>query len=258
MTKDTLFHYDKIGLLKPEVVKPNGYRYYSARQFFDMEMISTLQKAGSPLKEIQKYLSDYTKENFLKLLKRNYLSLEQKIQELMRQKSLLENTIHMTEYAVTEPLNMPKIVEYEEEYFIVTKTDLGTMEIEEMHVAEVPNIHDHVEYCNCHGYGEDYSIGSIISQESLLKGYFVEEYLYSKLHGYVEDERLYVKPAGKYVTMLHQGLYNGSDEAYKLLMDYIVKHKLEICGNAYEYEVAGYLSSGSPEEFIIQYSIQVF
>lgn len=58
--------------------------------------------------------------------------LKQKIQELMRQKSLLENTIHMTEYAATEPLNKPKIVEYEEEYFIVTKTDLGIMEIEEI------------------------------------------------------------------------------------------------------------------------------
>ena len=26
VSKDTLFHYDKIGLLKPEIVKTNGYR----------------------------------------------------------------------------------------------------------------------------------------------------------------------------------------------------------------------------------------
>ena len=29
VSKDTLFHYDKIGLLKPEIVKTNGYRYYT-------------------------------------------------------------------------------------------------------------------------------------------------------------------------------------------------------------------------------------
>ena len=30
--KDTLLHYDHIGLLKPQRVGENGYRYYSARQ----------------------------------------------------------------------------------------------------------------------------------------------------------------------------------------------------------------------------------
>ena len=29
-TKETLFHYDKIGILKPKFIKRNGYRYYSA------------------------------------------------------------------------------------------------------------------------------------------------------------------------------------------------------------------------------------
>lgn len=31
--KDTLLHYDHIGLLKPQWVGENGYRYYSARRF---------------------------------------------------------------------------------------------------------------------------------------------------------------------------------------------------------------------------------
>ena len=30
--KDTLLHYDHIGLLRPQEVGENGYRYYSARQ----------------------------------------------------------------------------------------------------------------------------------------------------------------------------------------------------------------------------------
>lgn len=32
--KDTLFYYDEIGLLKPEIIQDNGYRYYSANQLF--------------------------------------------------------------------------------------------------------------------------------------------------------------------------------------------------------------------------------
>lgn len=39
-TKDTLFHYDDINLLKPAKIAPNGYRYYSANQAFLFDMIS--------------------------------------------------------------------------------------------------------------------------------------------------------------------------------------------------------------------------
>ena len=32
ITKETLFHYDEIGLFQPELTQPNGYRYYSIYQ----------------------------------------------------------------------------------------------------------------------------------------------------------------------------------------------------------------------------------
>ncbi len=34
-TKETLRHYSNIGILKPEKIGENGYRYYSPAQFFD-------------------------------------------------------------------------------------------------------------------------------------------------------------------------------------------------------------------------------
>ena len=44
--KDTLFHYDEIGILQPEIVRENGYRYYSINQFFLFDIITMLKKAG--------------------------------------------------------------------------------------------------------------------------------------------------------------------------------------------------------------------
>ena len=43
-TRDTLYHYDEIGLLKPERVEPNGYRLYSLTQF--KEFIEGLSCCG--------------------------------------------------------------------------------------------------------------------------------------------------------------------------------------------------------------------
>lgn len=54
--KDTLFYYDEIGLLKPEIIQDNGYRYYSANQLYLFDVISMLKECGTPLKEIRKYI----------------------------------------------------------------------------------------------------------------------------------------------------------------------------------------------------------
>ena len=52
-TKETLFHYDSLGLLKPARVRENGYRYYTASQFFDFDLIAVLRSAGCSLSEIR-------------------------------------------------------------------------------------------------------------------------------------------------------------------------------------------------------------
>ena len=56
VNKKTLFHYDEIGLFKPEIVKENGYRYYSTYQLEIFDMIYTLRDLGVPLKQAEKIL----------------------------------------------------------------------------------------------------------------------------------------------------------------------------------------------------------
>lgn len=64
--KDTLLYYDSIGLLPPELVAPNGYRYYSTKQFYTYHIISTLKEAGASLEEICNYLRNQTTQDFLR------------------------------------------------------------------------------------------------------------------------------------------------------------------------------------------------
>ncbi|MES9688512.1 MerR family DNA-binding transcriptional regulator, partial [Bacillus sp. JJ353] len=42
--KQTLFHYDEIGLLSPEIKKENGYRYYSYNQFELFQVINLFKE----------------------------------------------------------------------------------------------------------------------------------------------------------------------------------------------------------------------
>ena len=70
-TKETLFYYDELGILKPVKVAENGYRYYSASQFFDLDLITVLQEAGSSLSKIKSYLEHPEPSAFLCLLREN-------------------------------------------------------------------------------------------------------------------------------------------------------------------------------------------
>ena len=51
-TKETLFHYDEIGLFVPKRRGTNGYRYYAMDQMETFDVIGMLRELGMPLAEI--------------------------------------------------------------------------------------------------------------------------------------------------------------------------------------------------------------
>ena len=95
-TKDTLFHYDDINLLKPAKIAPNGYRYYSANQAFLFDMISLLKEVGLSLEEIKIYMDNRDAKTFLSMLKEKDKKIHQEIERLKRLRSLLKNTMNIT------------------------------------------------------------------------------------------------------------------------------------------------------------------
>ncbi len=54
----TLHYYDQIGLLKPGVRKPNGYRYYDETDVFSLQQILLFRESGFSLEEIKTILGN--------------------------------------------------------------------------------------------------------------------------------------------------------------------------------------------------------
>jgi DNA-binding transcriptional MerR regulator len=54
VTVNALYHYDKIGLLKPERKNASGYRHYSENDMLRLQQITILKFLGSSLNEIKK------------------------------------------------------------------------------------------------------------------------------------------------------------------------------------------------------------
>lgn len=68
ISKKTLFHYDNIGLFKPEKVLPNGYRYYSHYQLELLNVIYILKEINLPLADIKGFLDKRNLDNSIEFL----------------------------------------------------------------------------------------------------------------------------------------------------------------------------------------------
>ena len=252
VTKHTLFHYDDIGILKLEIVKENGYRYYSYKQFYTFDIIAVLKETGTSLNEIKEYMKDQNTEHFLTMLKQKQKQLVDEQRKLERMQRLLKGAIDNTDRALHVNCGEPWVEECEEEYFIAVR--LSKEGGEKDHVRKIYGIFD---YCDEHHIEYDFYIGAIICKTNLEEGFYDPDYYCNKISHKHNGELLYIKPKGKYVIMNHKGSYESLPASYEKLKSYITDSNLAITGNAYEYDLLSYIAVGDPEKYVIQIAIQI-
>lgn len=95
VTPRTLHHYDQIGLLKPESVGENGYRYYGEESMLRLQQILFYRELDMPLDEIKKIMGrrDF---DVLSALENHKLELRKRINRLEHLIETVDKTIlHM-------------------------------------------------------------------------------------------------------------------------------------------------------------------
>ena len=93
VNKKTLFYYDEIGLFKPEIVKENGYRYYSVYQLEVFDIIYTLRDLGVPLKQIKSFIDERNPKSVVEFFKYKTEEIENEIKQLRRKQEIMSNKI---------------------------------------------------------------------------------------------------------------------------------------------------------------------
>lgn len=92
ISKDTLRHYDKIGVLKPEVNETNGYRYYYEEDLEKLGLILETKYLGIPLSEIKKTIESESLMQYKNLIEKQEESIKKQIEELrIKEKHLQES-----------------------------------------------------------------------------------------------------------------------------------------------------------------------
>ena len=248
-TKETLRHYDNIGLLKPDKVGDNGYNYYSARQFSEFTLISTLKSTGCSLEKIIEYVSKPEQADFKKLLTEQLNELMIEKRNIQKREQILKNSIKRFDVLKDcNKLNTFFIREEKEEYFIATKVGINADNIQWNNA-----INEHFKFCHEHNISFEYQFSYIINWIENVENHIY--YVASKIPHKIKSDRLYIKPAGRYIKMIYIGRYE-PEIIYKKAYEYAKEAGVEIKKKAYESEISIYMGEEN-ENYMTEFSIEV-
>lgn len=253
VTKHTLFHYDQVGILKPDHVGDNGYRYYQASQFYTFDIISVLQETGMSLREIQEYMENRGQEAYLRLLGERRAVLNNKVRQLERMGRLLDRAASMVDLAGQRPAGVPWIEEREESYVLEAPLPPDSTEVQ-----RVRAIREHFAVCRQEGLEEDLSIGAVAAREDVLRGdYEGIRAFFTCVPERAVSSRLVVRPRGRYGEILHHGSYWDMERSFRTLLAFIEDSGLAAAGDFYEYDLLNDMATADHEDYVLCISVQV-
>lgn len=251
--KDTLLYYDHIGLLKPQRVGENGYRYYSARQLSTYDLIATLRRLDMPLKEIKRYFARRSPEGLLSLLREKEVVLQAERRRLERMGKLMQETIRSTELVgevkpgsfviETQPavwcavVKAPAFERFEESVYLLHIRKLLAWARENGSVSRVP--------------------GDVVCRESLERDSFLEDYYYCEMPRQISGWPMRKKPGGTYAVLYHEGSYQSQSEACRKLRDWVLERGYTIDGDLYEEDLVNDATSENPESYLLKLSLKI-
>ncbi|GCD10131.1 MerR family transcriptional regulator [Clostridium tagluense] len=251
--KQTLFHYDDIGIFSPEIKDDNGYRYYSYQQFDVFNVITILKETNMSLKEIKAYLDNRSPSTLVELLKNKVLDIDIEIENLKRIRKLMETKISITENACIIDHSKISLEYFDEEHLVLSNS------IENVsHKDYFKIVSEHMNYCTLNNLNAGHSIGAMISKDNILKG-VAENYsfLYTKLYSNNDIPFTFTKPKGLYCIAYHEGDYNSIDKTYNKILQFLKNSNIVIGKYSYEEFLLDEVTGKGYDNYLTQILIEV-
>lgn len=256
--KQTLFHYDDIGILKPEKKGTNGYRYYSYLQldtFFNIDMLKGL---GMPLAEIKKYLNSRSPESFLDLLHEQSLLIDEKISELNWMREFINERTRITQEGLSASHGIVYTEERPEEYYLMTAYN-GTSSDRDIYKA----IRELLNYCHKNGVYSPHSIGGLVDTCSYMDATdYNYSHLFTRLTPFdikeLDPESITVADPCRYAVICNTSGYDDNPVMFRKLLDFAAENNLDTGRFFYEDTLLDEMTRFYYDDYTVKISIPVF
>ena len=253
-TKDTLLHYDKKDLLKPEYTAENKYRYYSIEQFFKYNLIALLKGTESTLEEIKEALNAREPERLLNLIEERMEQIKNEQKEIAKRISMFSTLAALSKKALTQEYDTLFFEEINEETIylspIRTAEDINQMKTYTLCLSDFL-----LDYIN-HEHTPVLPLGMLVTKRDIAKQRFTVNYFFSKTS---EHEKAQVKiiKKGRYACWLHKGKMDSQEQACHTFLDILKKQGYSLKSDLFLFDQMNYLIDATNEELIINYAIKI-
>lgn len=251
-TKETLFHYDRKGVLKPRHVSENGYRRYGMEQYFDFDMISLLRETGSTLREIRDCREASDPHAYMRLLRERVGVLRAERARLARREAMLEKLVALTEETMNAKFDTLLFEERASETVVVTPT------IPEKMISGAGSVEC---YSAClgreleRGNAVEPPLGMVVPAQSARSGEFRLCWFFTRAEADDEGDRREI-PAGRYATFFHKGDVAGHAKAFGRMTRLLADAGARMIGDAYIYDQMSYFLTGADTEYAAKYVVR--
>ena len=250
ISTDILRYYDKIGLMSPDFIGENGYRYYSKKQIWKLNNIRNLRNIGVGLEDIKEFLDERNINSANDIIEFQLEKVEDKIKKLIELKEELTSKLENIEFFKTfKDFNKPVLKFIPKRKFLRSKGNFKQdWEID----FELKILNEKTEYDNDFILTNN-EIGATLSRENFFKG----EYLTFSESFIINDVKGEIIPEGYFLTIVFKGKYDESYKYYNILKKYIEEKGLVVTGDIHEiYHIEIHITENE-DEFITEIQIPV-
>lgn len=253
--RKTLLFYDKKGLIIPECILENGYRYYKRTQLFLLELIITLRKLEVPVCSIKDYLEHRSLNNYEQMLQERQWYYQKEIERMQ----IMNNAL----IAYLQSLQTLKNITFDtittnncpEYYLVTTKGVRGHEDFKkrsEYTAALFAKMQEKVPF-------KHHFFGYIVDKQALRqdKKFYSKEYFYP-VADLLDNVVCQIRPAGTYLTMHFRGTYmHNSQQALQKLAEYCLKHQLTPLSDIYVTSLLNYWTTQETQDYAYKIEVRI-
>lgn len=248
---DSLRYYEELGILKPKRDE-NGYRLYSLKDIYKLNVIRGLRLLDFSMEQIKDYLDEQSLANTLKLLHQEQALLEQKILELNERKAIIAGRISSLNEAISISPGTISVKTFPERYCVqlneyITRDEEMDFVIKKLHKKHESRIRD---------FG-NLTIGAFFSMEDWRQGIAnVYHTVFFILDGPEAGYDFHL-PSGSYLSCCYQGSYQQNGQRIQELLTYARRRDYTLLSQPFEIYQIDNRDTALEEEFLTEIQLRV-
>ncbi|MDK9711465.1 MerR family transcriptional regulator [Acidaminobacter sp.] len=248
---DSLRYYEKLGILTPKR-DDNGYRLYSLKEIYKLNIIRDLRSLDFSFKQIKAYLDDQCITNSLVLIQEEQALIETQLETLRAAKAALHSRMEMLNYLSSVQVGECVVRTYSDRFCLRLNAEITRDEETDFAINKLHMKHDAI-LCEL----GNLSIGAVPSMENFYKG---GNGVFNSVFIILENETDhfdFMLPAGRYLSVYYRGTYAQSSDQIRKILNYANTRDMDVLGDPFELYHIDNRYTVQQEEFLTEVQMRV-